>query len=65
VKNGSITKFKLDPKKALKTDWRSFDSMGDEERHRAAPSDPDAEPVTAADLQRARRPPNVRALRRN
>ena len=31
-----ITRFKLDPKKPPKTDWRSFDTMSAEERHRAA-----------------------------
>ena len=37
--------------------------MSEEERHRAALSDPDAPPATAAQLARARRVPTVRALR--
>ncbi len=53
MKNGSITRFKLDPKKPPKTDWRSFDAMTEEERHRAALADPDAAPATEAQLQRA------------
>jgi putative transcriptional regulator len=55
---------KLDPKKPPKTDWHSFDAMSEEERHRAALSDPDAAPATEAQLQRARRAPSVRALRK-
>src|SRR5260370_30450104 len=38
--------------------------MSDEERHRAAVSDPDAPPATEAQLARARRVPTVRALRK-
>src|SRR5882724_5765810 len=64
MKKGSITRFKLNPKKAPKTDWRAFDAMSDEEHHRAAVSDPDAPPATEAQLARARRVPTVRALRK-
>jgi putative transcriptional regulator len=63
MKKGSITKFKLDPKKPPKSDWRAFDGMSEEERHRAALSDADAPPATEAQLSRARRVPTVRALR--
>lgn len=38
--------------------------MSDEERHRAALSDPDAPPATEAELRGARRMPTVRALRK-
>jgi putative transcriptional regulator len=38
--------------------------MSEEERHRAALSDPDALPASKAQLARACRVPNVRALRR-
>ena len=41
MKKGSITKFRLSPKKPPKTDWRAFDAMSEEERHQAALSDPD------------------------
>lgn len=63
MKRGSITKFKLDPRKPPKTDWRAFDAMSDEERHRPARSDPNCPPATKAQLARARRVPSVRALR--
>ena len=64
MKKGSITRFELDPKKPPKTDWRQFDAMSEEERHRAALSDSDAAPATEAQLERARRLPTVRALRK-
>jgi putative transcriptional regulator len=63
MKRGSITRFKLNAKKPPKTDWRAFDAMSDADRRRAARSDPDASPATAAQLARARRVPSVRALR--
>ena len=59
-----ITRFKLDPKKPPKTDWRAFDAMSEEERHRAALSDSDCPPATGTQLARARRVPTVRALRK-
>jgi putative transcriptional regulator len=64
MKKGNITSFRLDPEKPPETDWRRFDAMSDEERHRGALSDPDAAPATEAQLQRARRVPTVRALRK-
>jgi len=53
MKKGSITKFKLNPKKPPKSDWRRFDAMTEKERHQAALSDPDAPPATEAQLARA------------
>ena len=50
MKKESITRFKLDPKKPPKTDWRAFDAMSEHERHRAALSDPD---VAAGDRDTA------------
>ena len=64
MKRGSITRFRLNPKKPPKSDWRAFDAMSEEARHRAAASDPDALPATDAQLARARRVPTVRALRK-
>ena len=64
MKRGSITKFKLNPKKPPKSDWRAFDAMSDAQRHRAALADPDALPASKAQLARARRIPTVRALRK-
>jgi hypothetical protein len=55
MKKGSITKFRLDPKKPPKSDWRVFDAMSAKERHRAALSDSDSPPATKAQLARARR----------
>ncbi len=64
MKKGSITRFKLDPEKPPKSDWRAFDAMTEEERHQAALSDSDAPPATEAQLARARRVPSVRAIRK-
>ena len=64
MKKGSITRFKLDPKKPPRTNWRTFDAMTEEQRHQAALSDPDALPSTKAQLARARRVPSVSALRK-
>jgi len=64
MKKGSITRFKLNPKKPPKTDWRAFDAMSEKQRHRAAVSDLDAPPATKSQLARARRVPTVRALRK-
>jgi hypothetical protein len=63
MKKGDSTRFKLDPKKPPKTDWRAFDAMSEEKRHRVALGDADCPPATAARLARARRVPNVRTLR--
>ncbi len=63
MKKGSITRFKLNPKKPPKTDWRDSDAMRDADRHSAALVDADAPPATKAQLARARRLPSVRALR--
>jgi len=48
MKKGRATRFRLDPTKPPKTDWRAFDAMSEEERHQAALSDPDNPPATAA-----------------
>jgi putative transcriptional regulator len=64
MKKGSITSFKLNPKRPPKTNWRTFDAMSEEKRHRAALADPDCPPATEAQLARARRVPTVRALRK-
>ena len=63
MKKESITRFKLNPKKPPKTDWRAFDAMSEADRHSAALADADAPPATKAQLARARRVPSVRALR--
>ena len=63
MRKRSIMRFELDPKKPPKTDWRTFDAASEEERHRAALSDPDCPPASEAQLALARRVPTVRALR--
>ena len=63
MKKGNITKYKLDPKNPPVADWTAFDAKSDEERHAAAMSDPDCPPATEEQLAKARRGPNLRALR--
>jgi len=65
MRKGNTTKFRLNPKRPPKTDWRAFDAMIEAERHAAAISDPDCPPATAAQLVRARRVPQVRAIRQS
>src|SRR6266545_2375189 len=64
MKKGSITRFRLNPKKPPKTNWHVFDAMSEEARHQAVVSDPNCPPATEAQLARARRVPSVRALRK-
>ena len=59
----NTTKFRLDPSNPPKTDWKRFDAMTEEERHRAAVSDPDCSPATDEQLARAQQQPDVKALR--
>jgi hypothetical protein len=47
-----------------KTDWTSFDAMTEEQRHAAALADPDAQPLTDEDMQRMKRTPQVKIIRR-
>src|ERR1700751_608798 len=62
MKKGSTTRFRLNPKKPPKTDWRVFDAMSEAQRHRAALSDPDCPPASKTQHARARRVPTVAAL---
>ena len=69
MKNASTTKasIKVAARKksdSPKFDWRRFDSLTDEEIHRAALSDPDAQPLTDADMKRMKRTPQVKIIRR-
>jgi putative transcriptional regulator len=45
-------------------DWSRFDAMSEEERHGAALLDPDAQPLTDADLARMKQTPRVKIIRR-
>ena len=44
-------------------DWTEFDAMSDEEVHKAALADPDAQPLTKQQLARLRRVTPVKRLR--
>jgi putative transcriptional regulator len=46
-----------------RSDWARVDAMTDEELHRNALEDPDNPPLTEEQLARARRVPNVQAIR--
>jgi putative transcriptional regulator len=50
--------------KPSKTDWSRFDAMTDAQRHQAALDDPDAQPLSPADLKRMKRTPQVKIIRR-
>ena len=45
-------------------DWQHFDAMTEAERHTAALSDPDAQPITPDNIGRMRRTPQVKVIRR-
>ena len=45
-------------------DWSRFDAMTEDERHAAAISDQDAQPLTPEDFRRMRRTPRVKIIRR-
>ena len=47
-----------------KTDWKRLRAMTDEEVTAAAAADPDARPMTPEQLQKAKRIPQIKTLRR-
>ena len=51
-------------KKTGKHDWTRVDAMTDEVVHAAALRDPDAQPLTQEDMDRMRRVPRTKTLRR-
>jgi putative transcriptional regulator len=51
-------------KTPIKHDWKSFDAMTEAERHAAALSDPDAQPLTPDNVRRMKRTPQVKVIRR-
>jgi putative transcriptional regulator len=61
MKDGNTTKTTPE---ASSADWTRFDRMTDAERHRAALSDPDAQPLSEQDLARMKRTPPVKIIRR-
>ena len=59
MKNADTTK-----KMPAKHDWDRFDAMTEAQRHAAALSDPDAQPVTPDNLKRMKPTPQVKVIRR-
>ena len=59
MKNANTTK-----KTHIKQDWKRFDAMTEAERHAAALSDPDAQPITPEIVRHMKRTPQVRVIRR-
>jgi putative transcriptional regulator len=59
MKNADTTK-----KTPTKPDWKHFDAMTEAERHAAALSDPDAQPITPDNIRRMKRTPQVKVIRR-
>lgn len=47
-----------------KHDWTCLDAMSDDEVEAAAIEDPDAQPLTDADMRQMRRSPQERVIRR-
>ena len=47
-----------------RVNWSALDAMTEEQRHAAALSDPDAQPLTPEDFKRMKRVPRVKSLRR-
>ena len=45
-------------------DWSRFDAMTEAERHAAAMSDPDAQPLTPDDFKRMKQTPRTKIIRR-
>ncbi len=63
MSDDATTKYKPDPGKPYKTDWTEADKLTDDEIHAAALADPDAQPSTSEQLERARRIVDVRLIR--
>ncbi|MFD2182494.1 helix-turn-helix domain-containing protein [Rhodoplanes azumiensis] len=64
MKNGDTTKTTFERPGTGMTDWSRFDAMSPAERSRAAAADPDARPLTEADMKRMKRTPQVKVVRR-
>ena len=64
MKNADITKTTRKRAKSSKIDWSRFNAMTDMERHHAALSDPDAQPLTEDDFRRMKRTPRAKIIRR-
>ena len=64
MKDGNTTRITRKQAKSARTDWTRFDATSDEQRHRAALSDPDARPLTEDDFRRMKRTPRAKIIRR-
>jgi len=64
MKDADTTKTTRKPANSSKADWTRLDAMTDAQRHRAAVSDPDAQPLTEEDFARMKRTPQAKIIRR-
>lgn len=51
-------------KRQKQSEWAKLDAMSDEDKRRAAVSDPDAQPLSDDDMQRMTRTPQAKIIRR-
>ena len=61
MKNDAISETAAE---GIAQDWARFDAMTDEERHAAALADPDARPLSDAQMDGLTRTPQVKVVRR-
>jgi putative transcriptional regulator len=47
-----------------KHDWSRLDALSEAQRHAAALADPDAQPLTDADMDRMKQTPRLKIIRR-
>jgi putative transcriptional regulator len=64
MKDADTTKTTRNQARPSKLDWSRFDAMTDAQRHHAAVSDPDAQPLTPGDFKRMKRTPQAKVIRR-
>ncbi len=64
MKDADTTKTTRKAAKSSNVDWNRLDAMTDAQRHRAAVNDPDAQPLSEADLTRMKRTPQAKIIRR-
>ena len=63
MSQSKTVRYHLDPANPPKVDWSAADAMTEAERSAAALADPDAQPMTDAQLAKMRRVPDVAAIR--
>jgi putative transcriptional regulator len=64
MKDADTTKTTRKQAKSCELDWSRLDGMTDAQRHRAALSDPDVQPLTPEDFRRMKRTPQAKIIRR-